>query len=145
MKVKYGVAVILWYDTKNRRDTKFLLMKRKGSHGAGTWSVPGGHIEPGENPKDTCVREVKEETGLDISGYNLHSLSFHHDVFEELDGQEYVTLWYMCNIGKKVKVEIKEPEKCESMKFVSTDGWYHNRKLFQCLSTFFRREGRLPI
>ena len=31
------------------------------------WTVPGGGIEPGENSVDAAIREVKEETGLDVS------------------------------------------------------------------------------
>lgn len=30
------------------------------------WNFPGGHMELGETPEQTCVREVKEETGYDI-------------------------------------------------------------------------------
>lgn len=33
----------------------------------GVWLQPGGHIEPFENPVEAAVREVKEETGIDIS------------------------------------------------------------------------------
>jgi nucleoside triphosphatase len=33
---------------------------------AGKWVVMGGHIELGETIKETCLREVKEEVGLDI-------------------------------------------------------------------------------
>lgn len=32
----------------------------------GKWLPPGGHIEPGETPDEACVREVLEETGLDV-------------------------------------------------------------------------------
>ncbi|MEU0154247.1 NUDIX hydrolase [Micromonospora fulviviridis] len=31
------------------------------------WDIPGGYVEPGESPRDACVREVREELGLDIS------------------------------------------------------------------------------
>ncbi len=32
----------------------------------GKWMQPGGHIEPQENPVEALIREVQEETGLDI-------------------------------------------------------------------------------
>ncbi|MDQ4086013.1 MAG: NUDIX domain-containing protein [Actinomycetota bacterium] len=42
-----------------------LLMVRRGHEpAAGTWSVPGGRVEPGESDVDAVVREVREETGL---------------------------------------------------------------------------------
>jgi 8-oxo-dGTP diphosphatase len=41
--------------------------KRKGSHGAGTWSFPGGWMRHGESFLDTARREAKEETGLEVS------------------------------------------------------------------------------
>jgi ADP-ribose pyrophosphatase YjhB (NUDIX family) len=33
---------------------------------AGQWTLPGGGLEFGEHPADTCHREVREETGLEI-------------------------------------------------------------------------------
>lgn len=42
---------------------EFLFIKhRHGTH----WSFPKGHMEEGENEVQTALREVKEETGLDI-------------------------------------------------------------------------------
>jgi 8-oxo-dGTP diphosphatase len=45
---------------------QILLEKRKNSPGKGKWSVPGGLVDLGENVEDAVVREVKEETGLEV-------------------------------------------------------------------------------
>jgi 8-oxo-dGTP diphosphatase len=31
------------------------------------WEMPGGKIEPGEDPSDAAVREIKEELGVDVA------------------------------------------------------------------------------
>jgi mutator protein MutT len=48
------------------RNGEILIEKRKSEPGKGKWSVPGGLVELGENTTETVIREVKEETGLDV-------------------------------------------------------------------------------
>lgn len=43
-----------------------LLIKRATKPFNGYWALPGGRVDPGETVEQTVVREVKEETGLDI-------------------------------------------------------------------------------
>ncbi len=52
-------------------DGRVLLVKRGKAPLADLWSLPGGHIEPGESSMETARREVSEETGLDpaIAGF----------------------------------------------------------------------------
>jgi 8-oxo-dGTP diphosphatase len=52
-------------------DGKILLEKRKNEPGKGKWSIPGGLVELGEGVEQTVVREVKEETGLEVEKPSL--------------------------------------------------------------------------
>ncbi len=55
---------------------KVLLVKRKYPPRVGDWSFPAGFMEYGESPSHCCIREVKEETGLDVklaSSFKVYS------------------------------------------------------------------------
>lgn len=45
------------------QDWKLLLIQREDFE---VWNLPGGEVDPGETPVQAAVREVKEETGLDV-------------------------------------------------------------------------------
>ena len=48
---------------------RVLLLRRSAAnkHFVGKWEWPGGKVDPGEDFADAVVREVKEETGLDVA------------------------------------------------------------------------------
>ncbi|MDH7564725.1 MAG: NUDIX hydrolase [Candidatus Bathyarchaeota archaeon] len=52
-------------------NSKILLEKRGNEPGKGKWSIPGGIVELGERLEDSVVREVKEETGLEVEDPQL--------------------------------------------------------------------------
>jgi 8-oxo-dGTP diphosphatase len=67
IKYREGVAVIVLREEAlpdGGWAYKLLLGLRAGSHGAGTWALPGGAIDPGEDHFMTALRELEEETGL---------------------------------------------------------------------------------
>ena len=46
---------------------RLLLVQRANPPAQGKWSLPGGRLEPGETSETGVVREVREETGLDVT------------------------------------------------------------------------------
>src|SRR5437763_1133145 len=107
-----GVGVLIF------RDGNVLLGLRRGSHGAGTWSPPGGHLEYGEDPAACVIREALEETGLRLR--SVEFLGITNDVFE-LERRHYVTLFYRADQATG-EPETREPEKCEAWQWWPWDG-----------------------
>lgn len=64
---------------------RILLARRTDNQ---LWTIPGGAMEPGEFIAETAVREVKEETGLDVEIVSLVGIySNPHHVVEYADGE----------------------------------------------------------
>ena len=63
-------------------DNKLLMFKRSETKKKfpGFWSLPGGHIDEGEDPLAAAIREVKEETGVTIvpEDIKLKVVALHH-------------------------------------------------------------------
>ena len=109
-RVGIGVMVI--------KDGKVLLGKRKGSHGAGEYAFPGGHLEYMESFENCAKREVIEETGMKIDNIRFLQL---------LNLKDYAPKHYV-DVGliaqwKSGEQKVMEQEKCESW------DWYDMDKL----------------
>jgi 8-oxo-dGTP diphosphatase len=59
-----------------RGEAVLLIVRAKGAL-QGLWSLPGGHIEPGETARAAALREVREETGVEA---DIDALVDVHDV-----------------------------------------------------------------
>jgi len=81
--------------------TKAALIARHDRHGHLVWSLPKGHIEPGESPEAAAIREIREETGITgrivaplgtidfwfmASGTRVHK-TVHHFILEAVGGE----------------------------------------------------------
>ncbi len=99
------------------RDGKFLVLQRKGSHGEGTWSVPGGWIEYGESFEGASVREIGEETGMKIRNVGYVALTNNLMLDESVHS---LTVWTMADWESEEPM-IMEPEKCVAQRWVDFD------------------------
>ena len=92
------------------RDGGVLLGLRRGAHGAGDWSPPGGHLEFGEEPAECVQREAFEEAGIQLGPCRLIGVT--NDVFGA-EGRHYVTLFYTAELVSGTPT-VREPDKCDA-------------------------------
>ncbi len=64
------------------REDRILFVQRGRPPAAGLWSLPGGHIEPGELALDAVRRELREETGITAKIMDLAGI---RDVVQQND------------------------------------------------------------
>jgi 8-oxo-dGTP diphosphatase len=131
LKPQVGVGVIVI------RGGKVLLGLRRGSHGAGTWALPGGHLEWGETVENCARREVKEETGLDLG--LVGQGPYTSDVMAT-EGKHYVTCFVEA-AALPGEARILEPTKCERWDWFQWSAM--PEELFQPLRTLVR-SGYVP-
>lgn len=112
--VRVGVAVLVW------RGSKLLYHLRKGKHGPGTWSFPGGNMDWGEEPAETAERELREECGP-LKTTRLvpwHRAGYVNTVFP--NGRQYITLYFTCELLEG-EPQVMEPEKCERWEWFDSE------------------------
>lgn len=109
-QVRVGVSVIL------HTPWGYPMMLRKGSHGAGTWCFPGGHLEMNESVLACALRELKEE--LDVTPDSMNILPwFTEDQWG--DQLHYITL-YVHAFSTQQPVNV-ETHKCDHIQYVSAN------------------------
>ena len=96
-----------------------LLMKRgpKAGNEVGAWMIPGGTVEFGETLRDAIMREVKEETGVEIE-IDGHLPAYDHIL--KAEKQHWVTNVFPAHIKRGIP-EIKEKDKCDEMNWFALD------------------------
>ncbi|KAI0468459.1 NUDIX hydrolase domain-like protein [Xylaria cf. heliscus] len=111
-KPRVGIAVIV----RNAKG-ELLMGKRAGSHGAGTWAFPGGHLEMAESFFECAERETLEETALKVKSTKVVAVT--NDVFDPAS-KHYITIFVECvTQDAEAQPIIMEPKKCDGWEWMS--------------------------
>ncbi len=106
----------LIFNNKNQ----VLLQKRSDDN---LWGNPGGSMELGETIFDTIIREIKEETNLDINKkdlklFNIYSGENQHHIYPNKDEIYFVNIIFETNITKGI---LKKDIESNELKFFDID------------------------
>lgn len=131
-----GIGVMIF------KDNKILLTKRKGSHGAGEYAFPGGHLEYMESFEGCARRETKEECGIEIKNIRFGVLANS----KHYAPKHYVYIGLVAD-WESGEPQVLEPNKAEEWKWydldnlpkplfegveVSVKGYKSGEKYFDC-------------
>ena len=91
------------------RDEKVLLVRRREDDFlGGVYEFPGGVVEEGEGLADALIREVREETGLRVSGIGKYVGFFDYD---SEDGERRRVLNFRVEVGEPLEIQLNEHDR----------------------------------
>ena len=84
-----------------------LLLGRRSDDGR--WSLLAGSIDPGEQPADAIVREVFEESAVEVRVDRVLGVALHPVTYPNGDQCEFLNVWFRCTaIGGEARVNDEE-------------------------------------
>lgn len=125
---------------------KILATKRSLNKkwGAGAWEVPGGSAKAGEDSTTAVVREVLEETGLDVSGCKSKLIYSYVNEDTESGDNYFVDIYHFKGCFDKSRIRVKSDEIID-YKFLDShdikqlkeeDGFLHYERIVRAMEPF---------
>jgi 8-oxo-dGTP diphosphatase len=115
---------------------KILLEKRKNEPGRGKWSIPGGLVDLGESPEQAVIREVLEETCLEVEA--PHLVDVVSDVSLDEAGKvkyHFVIIDYLVTVKRGEPVAASDADALTWVPFSEVEAY----NLTRSFRNFFRR------
>ncbi|CEP15354.1 hypothetical protein [Parasitella parasitica] len=128
---------VTYTDTKIGK-TRILVGQRAGSHGAGTWQLPGGHMEMFEDFETCAKREIEEETNLKLPLDDIKMVTVTNNIMHA-EKRHYVTIYMSCHIPEAAIADVKvmEPHKLQGeWEWLTVEEFKNRKPLFSPLQKF---------
>jgi 8-oxo-dGTP diphosphatase len=111
VNVRVGVGCFV---TSSDHPGCVLVGERLGSHGANTIALPGGHLDMGESWETCALREIKEETNLDLEIGSIRLCHVTNDIaIGGNPNKHYITIFMEAKLtSDSAPLENLEPHKC---------------------------------
>jgi len=126
---RVGIGVLIF------NQESILLGERLVKHGRSSWGPPGGHLEFGETIEECAIREVREETGLEIVCPKMIGVT--NDIFAD-ENKHYVSLFLKAQYDTRQTIINLEPDKVFSWDWFGLDRLPDN--LFLPLRSFLQNQ-----
>ena len=133
---EYHIFVQVWLVNKNN---EFLFEKRSSFvTSPHKWCAVGGHVISGEDSLDACLRETREEIGVDLSRFDGEFVS---STYYTLNNQNYFCDTYLYLIDEECEFKLQK-EEVEEVRFI---GLVEFEKMIEKGITFDYTEEYLSI
>jgi 8-oxo-dGTP diphosphatase len=120
MQREYPLAPLVGVGAVIVQEGRVLLVQRGREPLKGRWSIPGGLIEIGEMLHEALVREVREETGLEVEPIELVELLDRIHREGERVRYHYVIADYLCRV---VGGMLKAADDADAVRWVERAEW----------------------
>jgi 8-oxo-dGTP diphosphatase len=137
-----GVGVFVTYRHTTTNQLYILVGQRAGSHGAGTWQIPGGHLDMFESFESCAQRETKEETNVDLRLEDIHFVTATNNIMWE-EKKHYITVFVQCQVSPEAvkQVKVMEPHKLQGeWQWVTVQELIDLKPLFSPLKAFIEEQ-----
>jgi bifunctional NMN adenylyltransferase/nudix hydrolase len=120
-KRRWQAEVYLTADAVVLANNHVLLIQRGGDIGRGLWALPGGFVNKGERFYSASLRELREETGLQVPDAALYQAHKGHEVFDHplrSPRGRLITCAYHFDLGETVLPKVQADDDAADVQWV---------------------------
>lgn len=107
-KIGHEPAILVGVSAVIHNEKGEILLIKRGDNG--TWACPGGMMEPGEHARETLMREIKEELGVDVIIADVLGVYSNRRVLKYPNGDTayIVGIFFVCTLQGVLKIDGNE-------------------------------------